>query len=83
MWRARGLPPASASSGSRLRTAPLDLARHPNVNVRFAAAHSLALTTTDRSDDADARAALAELLNDPDEDVRGWAAFGLETLSVN
>ena len=62
---------------------PLELARHPNANVRFAAAHSLALTTTDQPDDADARAALAELLNDPDEDVRGWAEFGLETLSVD
>jgi HEAT repeat protein len=62
---------------------PLELARHPDANVRYAAAHSLALDTTDRPGDEDARAALAELLNDPDEDVRGWAEFGLETLSVD
>jgi hypothetical protein len=62
---------------------PLELARHPNVNVRMAAAQNLAMTTTDRTDDADARAALQALREDADERVRGWAEVGLETLSTS
>ena len=57
---------------------PLELARHPNVNARHAAAHSLALTTTDRAEDAEPRAALEELASDPDAGVRAWAATGLD-----
>src|SRR4051812_17235385 len=61
---------------------PLELARHPNVNARHAAAHSLALTTTDRPGDAAAREALERLASDPDADIRAWAVTGLETLHV-
>jgi HEAT repeat protein len=62
---------------------PIELARHPNANVRVAAAQNLAMTTTDRPDDASARAALQTLSDDPDERVRGWAEVGLETLSID
>jgi hypothetical protein len=62
--------------------APLELADHPNANVRYAVAHHLGMCTTDRQEDAAARAALATLLVDEDEGVRGWAEFGLDTLSV-
>jgi hypothetical protein len=60
----------------------LELARHPNANVRCAAAHSLALYVTDDPRDAAARAVLEQLLDDPDEGVRGWAEFGLDTLTL-
>jgi HEAT repeat protein len=60
---------------------PLELASHPNANVRFAAAQNLALTTTAGPGDAEARAALQALLDDPDEGVRGWAEVGLAGLS--
>jgi HEAT repeat protein len=61
---------------------PLELARHPNANARMAAAQNLAMTTTDRPDDAEARGVLHELLDDPDERVRGWAEAGLQMLSA-
>ena len=60
----------------------LELARHPNANVRCAAAHSLALYVTDDPRDAAARTVLEQLLDDPDEAVRGWAEFGLDTLTL-
>ena len=56
----------------------LPLAAHPNANVRFAAAESLAFTTTDRADDEGARAVLETLARDLDEAIRDWARFGLE-----
>jgi HEAT repeat protein len=62
--------------------ATLALVRHPNPNVRFAAAQFLGLTTTDGPDDEDNRAALAVLVTDPDEGVRRWAQFGLDTLML-
>jgi HEAT repeat protein len=61
---------------------PLELASHPNANVRLAAAQSLALTATDRADDAQTRETLRKLLEDPDEGVRGWAEVGLGTIST-
>jgi HEAT repeat protein len=62
---------------------PLGLASHPNRNIRYAAAKNLGLSTTDRPDDAAARAILKTLTNDPDAEVRWWAEFGLETLSID
>ena len=67
------------ASGDELT--PLELAHHPNANVRIAAAQNLAMTTTGRPDDAEARAALQVMLEDPDERVRGWAEAGLQTLT--
>jgi HEAT repeat protein len=63
-------------------TTPIELARHPNANVRVAAAQNLAMKPTDRPDHAAARAALQELVDDPDESVRGWAEVGLGTLAT-
>ena len=41
------------------------------------------MTTTDCPDEGAARAMLAKLENDPDAEIRSWAEFGLETLSIN
>jgi hypothetical protein len=62
-------------------TTPLSLVDDANPNLRFAAAQSLGLTTTDAAEDAAKRAALELLKDDPDDGVREWARFGLETLS--
>jgi len=62
--------------------APLALIRHPNANVRYAVANYLGLSTTDAPEDAAHRAALEVLKDDPDEGVRMWALFGLETLTL-
>jgi HEAT repeat protein len=59
---------------------PLELAHHPNANARIAAAQNLAMTANDRPDGVEGRAALQELLEDPDERVRGWAEAGLQML---
>ncbi len=61
---------------------PLALACHSNLSLRYAAAQALAMTTTDHPDDATARAALETLKDDPDEAIRSWANFGLETLDL-
>jgi hypothetical protein len=53
---------------------------HANVNMRYAAAHFLGLTSSDNPADAAELAALEVLKSDSDPDVRGWAEFGLETL---
>ena len=58
-------------------------ASDPNPNVRYAAAKNLSFTTTDRPGDADARAALEILRDDPDAEVRSWAELGFETLSLD
>ena len=60
----------------------LALASHPNPNIRYAAAKNLALTATDRLAHAPARAMLETLKDDSDPEVRSWAEFGLETLSI-
>ena len=60
----------------------LALAGHPNPNIRYAVAQDLAFSTTDRPEDAAARAMLETLKDDPDPEVRSWAAVGLETLSI-
>lgn len=62
--------------------AALAMVEHANPNARFAAAHSLGLTTSDAPDEADKRAALEKLKHDSDDGVRRWAEFGLETLSL-
>jgi hypothetical protein len=62
---------------------PLELAQHPNANIRLAAAQNLAMTTTDGPGDAEGRAALQALLDDPDERVRSWAEVGLHTLAID
>ena len=62
--------------------APLALIRHANANVRYAVAKYLGLGTTDAPEEAPRRAALEVLKDDPDEGVRKWAVFGLETLTL-
>jgi hypothetical protein len=62
---------------------PLELAHHPNANARIAAAQNLAMTTTARPAGAEGRAALQELLEDPDERVRSWAEAGLQMLRAD
>jgi hypothetical protein len=61
-------------------TEALTLVGHANVNMRYAAAHFLGLTSSDDPADGAELAALEVLKSDSDPDVRGWAEFGLETL---
>ena len=60
----------------------LSLMDDPNRNVRLAAAKHLALETTDLPEDSEQRAALEHLRRDIDEEVRSWAEFGLDTLTL-
>jgi hypothetical protein len=55
---------------------------HPNRNVRLAVAKHLALETTDRPEHTEHRAALEHLRRDTDEEVRSWAEFGVDTLTL-
>jgi hypothetical protein len=58
----------------------LTLVSDSNVNMRYAAARFLGLTSGDDPANLSEFAALAVLKSDSDRDVRGWADFGLETL---
>jgi hypothetical protein len=60
----------------------LSLMEHPNRNVRLAVAKHLALETTDRPEHTEHRAALEHLRRDTDEEVRSWAEFGVDTLTL-
>lgn len=55
---------------------PLELARSPSPNLRYAVAIALALTV-DVQDASLEMEVLGELARDGNEEVRGWARFGL------
>jgi HEAT repeat protein len=60
--------------GDAAVTALIGMRKDPNPNVLWAVANGL-----DGSERPDALATLIELMEDPDDNVRDWATFGLGT----
>lgn len=55
---------------------PLELARSPSPNLRYAVAKALALTVNEQEASREMEV-LGDLARDGNEEVRGWAQFGL------